>query len=266
MPARIPPRLHEAFEIIGGDAECGLLFLCDHASAAILPEFGALGLPPSELGRHIAYDIGAADVTRALAACFDAPAVLSRFSRLLIDPNRGVDDPTLVMRIADGAIVPGNARLDAAGIAARIARFYQPYDTAIRETLDAMEETGQNPAVIAMHSYTPVMKGLARPWEATVIWDFDPRLNRALLDALRREPGLIVGENEPYQGGYAGDTIDRHCLRRGLAHALVELRQNLIDTPDKAQFWAKRLARILTPVLKDPALYEKRHFGAHPLA
>ncbi|MCA1953458.1 MAG: N-formylglutamate amidohydrolase [Hyphomicrobiales bacterium] len=264
MNAVIHPESAPAFEIVGGDAGGGLLLLCDHAQASIPKEFDNLGLPARELGRHIAYDIGAEAVTRVLAAEFGAPAVMSRFSRLLIDPNRGTDDPTLVMRIADGAIVPGNARIDAAGIAARIARFYAPYDDAITRTITTMQASGRNPAILSMHSYTPAMKGIARPWEITVIWDFDPRLNRALLAALRAEHDLIVGENEPYQGGYAGDTIDRHCLRRGLAHALVEIRQDLIDTPDKAGFWGRRLARILRPVLADPTLAEIRHYGAHP--
>lgn len=264
MPLSIAPESHGAFEIIGGDDASGLVFLCDHAQATIPEEFDDLGLSRAELSRHIAHDIGAENVTRALAAAFGAPAVMSRFSRLLIDPNRGRDDPTLVMRIADGAIVPGNARIDAAGIEARIARFYDPYDDAIRRVLAAMAAGGRNPVVVAMHSFTPEMKGISRPWEITVIWDFDPRLNLALLNALRLEPGLVVGENEPYQGGYAGDTMDRHCLRNGYAHALVEIRQDLIATPETARAWGERLAGVLRPLLNTPHLHETRHFGAHP--
>jgi predicted N-formylglutamate amidohydrolase len=265
VPPLIPSQSEPAFEVIGGRAEGRLLLLCDHAAAHIPAEFGGLGLPPSELARHIAYDIGAETVTRTLAAELEAPAVTSRFSRLLIDPNRGTDDPTLVMRIADGAIVPGNARIDEAGINARIARFYVPYDAAIAATLDAMHAARPNPAVISMHSFTPCMKGVSRPWHITVIWDFDPRLNLALLNALRAEKDLIVGENEPYQGGYAGDTIDRHCLRRGLAHALVEIRQDLIAETKAAEAWGKRLAGILRPVLLDPTFHESRQYGAHPV-
>jgi predicted N-formylglutamate amidohydrolase len=264
VPSLIPSQSEPAFEVIGGMADGGLLFICDHAQATIPSEFSSLGLSADQLARHIAYDIGAETVTRALAAEFAAPA-MSRFSRLLIDPNRGADDPTLVMRIADGAIVPGNARIDEAGIMARIARFYEPYDKAIAETLDAMHAARPNPAVVSMHSFTPEMKGITRPWHITVIWDFDPRLNLALLNALRAEKDLIVGENEPYQGGYAGDTIDRHCLKRGLAHVLVEIRQDLIDTPERAEGWGKRLAGILRPLLSDPAFYESRQYGAHPI-
>lgn len=254
----------EAFEIVGGDADCGLLILCDHATPIIPPEYADLGLSSDQLGRHIAFDIGAADVTRELAATFGCPAVLSRFSRLLIDPNRGEDDPTLVMRIADGALVPGNARINDAEINARIARFYRPYDDAISRTIQTMRATGKNPVIVSMHSFTPEMKGRKRPWHITVIWDFDPRLNCALLDALMREPDLIVGDNEPYQGGYRGDTIDRHVLRAGIAHALVEIRQDLIGSEQAARAWGKRLAGALKPLLGDPDLHAARVHGAHP--
>ena len=132
-----------AFETIPGALDAGALIVCDHAANAIPPEYGTLGLPREALERHIAYDIGAADVTRALAAELGAPAVLSTFSRLVIDPNRGLDDPTLVMRFSDGAIVPGNAHADAREIARRSARFWAPYRHEIAATVDAMLATGR---------------------------------------------------------------------------------------------------------------------------
>ncbi len=254
----------DAFEIIGGSTASGLVFLCDHAQARMPACYGQLGLSSQDLSRHIAYDIGAEAVTRALALAFDAPAVMSRFSRLLMDPNRGLDDPTLVMRIADGAIIPGNATIDRAEIEARIARFYQPYDDAIARTLAGIAATGQPPVIVSMHSYTPVMKGIARPWDITVIWDFDPRLNLALLAAMQTQPDWVVGENEPYQGGYAGDTLDRHALRHGYAHALVEIRQDHIGTPEACTIWGERLAGLLRPLLALPDLRAERHYGAHP--
>ncbi|MGL5446475.1 MAG: N-formylglutamate amidohydrolase [Rhabdaerophilum sp.] len=254
----------EAFEIIEGQADIGLLILCDHATPIIPSEFSNLGMSAEQLARHIAFDIGAADVARQLATEFGCPAVLSCFSRLLIDPNRGEDDPTLVMRIADGALIPGNARIGEDEINARITRFYRPYDDAIARTIRAMRATGKNPVIVSMHSYTPEMKGRKRPWHITVIWDFDPRLNRTLLDALAREPDLIVGDNEPYQGGYRGDTMDRHVIRAGLAHALVEIRQDLIATEETARAWGKRLAGVLRPLLSNPDLYEARVHGVHP--
>ncbi|HRE21077.1 MAG TPA: N-formylglutamate amidohydrolase [Rhabdaerophilum sp.] len=263
MSDSIASQDHPAYEIVGGATRSGLVILCDHAQAMIPLEYGDLGLPPAQLARHIAYDIGVETVSRTLAAALDAPAVMSRFSRLLIDPNRGRDDPTLVMRIADGALVPGNARIDEDEIRERIERFYIPYDSAIETTLAQVAAT-RVPIILAVHSFTPEMKGIARPWHATVIWDFDPRLNLALLRALEGEPDLIVGENEPYQGGYKGDTMDRHCLQHGYPHALVEIRQDLIANEIDAKAWGERLARLVRPLLDDPALRERAWFGAHP--
>lgn len=254
----------EAFEIVAGSTETGLVVLCDHATARIPADYGQLGLGAKELGRHIAYDIGAETVSRTIATQLGCPAVLSQFSRLLIDPNRGIDDPTLVMRIADGAIVPGNATIDQREISRRIDRFYGPYDEAIRRTLAAIGATGKPPIILAMHSFTPEMKGVKRPWHATVIWDFDPRFNLAVLKALEAQPDLIIGENEPYQGGYTGDTLDRHCLRAGFAHALVEIRQDLIDSQAKAEAWGKRMADLLQPLIRNPDYRVTRIYGAHP--
>ncbi len=141
-------------ETVPGPLDAGALVVCDHASNALPPGYGTLGLPAAALERHIAYDIGAAALTRALARRLDAPAVLSTFSRLLIDPNRGPDDPTLVMRYSDGAIVPGNARADAAEIALRRARYWTPYRETVSATVEAMLPTGEPPALIAIHSFT----------------------------------------------------------------------------------------------------------------
>lgn len=234
-------------EVIQGDPATGMLLLCDHASNAIPPELDTLGLPPAQLERHIAYDIGAAEMTRAMARALGAPAVLSNFSRLLIDPNRGLDDPTLVMRLSDGAIVPGNRHIDAAGIALRIARYYEPYDAAIELAIEAALAAGHPPAIIALHSFTPFWKGVARPWHVGVLWDHEGRLARPLIAALQQEGDLVVGDNEPYHGGLPGDTIDRHATRRGLADALIEVRQDLIAGDATARDWGVRLARIVTP-------------------
>jgi predicted N-formylglutamate amidohydrolase len=257
----IPRQIEEAFEILPGPRHAGLLLLCDHAENTIPPDLSGLGLDAGELARHIAWDIGARALTHALSAALDAPAVLSRFSRLVIDPNRGEDDPTLVMRLADGAIIPGNARLDASGVEARLKRFYRPYDAAITRTLETMEATGIMPVVLCVHSYTPRMKGKARPWHATLIWDHDPRFTQPLLAALAKEPDLLIGENEPYQGGLVGDTIDRHALPRGLAHTLLEVRQDLIGDAAGVAEWAARLTRLIAPLLKNPALHLRQRHG-----
>lgn len=246
-PALVPGEV----ESIPGDVAAGILILCDHASNAMPPELGRLGLPIAELERHIAYDIGAAWMTRALAAALGAPALLTTFSRLLIDPNRGLDDPTLVMRLSDGAIVPGNAELTDAGIARRIERYHAPYDAAIVAAIGQATEAGHPPAIVSLHSFTPVWKTTPRPWHVGVLWDRDRRLAAPLIDMLQSEPDLVVGDNEPYFGGLPGDTIDRHATANGLPDALIEVRQDLIATRATAEAWGRRLAPLIRRCVDD---------------
>ncbi len=256
---------HPAFEAIRGGLDCGALIICDHASNAMPPDYGALGLPTEALDRHIAYDIGAAEVTRALAAQLGAPAVLSTYSRLLIDPNRGLDDPTLVMRYSDGAIVPGNAYIDAAEIARRSAWFWAPYRQEVAATVDAMMATGEPPALISIHSFTPVMRSLARPWKIGLLWDRDGRITKPLIEALVAEPDLRadeVGDNEPYDGALAGDTIDEIATSRGLANVLIEIRQDLIADENGQTAWAERISRLLGPIIADRRSREPTDFGS----
>jgi predicted N-formylglutamate amidohydrolase len=235
-------------EEIDGPCEAGVLFLCDHASNALPQRYGTLGIAPDQLERHIAYDSGAAALTRALAARFGAPALLTRFSRLLIDPNRGADDPTLVMRLSDGAIIPGNAQVGPQEIEERRRLFWRPYRDAVRARLDAMLAAGPVPAIISLHSFTPHWKGVPRPWEAAVLWDADPRLPAPLLTGLRGL-GVATGDNEPYDGALEGDTLFEHGAARGLPHALIELRQDLIAKPEGVAHWAAVLEEVLRPVL-----------------
>lgn len=256
MPPHFP-----AFEEIAGAPESGVLFICDHARNALPPEYGDLGLSEAQRGRHIAWDIGAADMTRRLAARFGAPAVLSTFSRILIDPNRGEDDPTLVRKIYDGAIVPGNAKADAAEIERRRALFFRPYRDAIRRRIDAMQAAGPTPAIVSLHSFTPSMGGVARPWEIGFLWDLDDRLAAPLIAAFRAQ-GVTTGDNEPYDGALEGDTIDATATAAGLANVLVETRQDLIATRDGAEAWADRLAAALAPALARPEMHVVRHYGS----
>ena len=252
----------ESHEIITGDIASGVVILADHASNAIPEEFGNLGLSRAELQRHIAFDIGVEWTARALAAALGAPAVLSRFSRLLIDPNRGDDDPTLVMQLSDGAVVPGNREIKQVDIQKRMNRFSLPYHAAIACVIDSMVTTGVVPAVISIHSFTPYMKGIARPWHVGVLWDNDPRLALPLLDTLSRDHALVVGDNEPYNGALQGDTLSRHCVSRGLAHVLIEIRQDLIGTKADAGLWGTRLGIALKPVLDTLPVHEIQHFGS----
>lgn len=238
-----------AFEIIGSDRPGPWLLTCDHASNAV-PDWvggGGLGLPASDMARHIAYDVGAAGVTRHLSALLDAPAVLSRFSRLVIDPNRGEDDPTLVMELYDGSLIPANRGIAAPERAQRLQRLYRPYHGAIDA---ALASRAPNAVYLAIHSFTPQLSGrAARPWHVTVLHAEDTRFSDALLARLRQEPDLVSAANEPYTGALRGDAVDRHALQTGRPNALIEIRNDLIETEADQRHWAARLAPMLTDAL-----------------
>jgi len=225
-------------------ANSPLLFVCDHASNAVPEAYGTLGLEPGLFGTHIAADIGAAEVTRTLAAAFGAGAVLGGWSRLLIDLNRGADDPTLVMQLSDGSLVPGNARIDRAEIERRIENFHAPYHRAIADAIDAMRSRGVVPVIVSMHSFTPVWKSFRRPWEIGILWDRDGRLARPLIDEFAKA-GFTVGDNEPYSGELENDCLYRHGTMPGLPHVLIEMRQDLIADDGSARAFAARVKPIL---------------------
>lgn len=241
------------FEIIGADRPSRWLVTCDHASNIVPPDVsgGILGICDADMNRHIAYDVGAAGVTRTLAGLLDAPAILTRFSRLVIDPNRGEDDPTLVMRLYDGTVVPGNRHATPAEVEARLARLHRPYHQAVEAALERILAGGRTPAIVSMHSFTPRLKGRPpRPWQVGVLWHRDGRLARPLIARLRDE-GLTVGDNEPYSGELEGDTLSRHGTARALPHVLIEIRQDLIGSPEGEAAWAARLAPVIRDVIAE---------------
>lgn len=234
------------FHIEGSTRPGRWLILCDHAANTVPPQVGggSLDLSDVEMARHIAWDPGAAGVARALAEVLDAPCLCSNFSRLVIDPNRGVDDPTLLRKIYDGTVIPGNRDADAAERARRIALCYQPY-------CDAIEDLAARPGtvLISIHSFTHALVGRPpRPWEIGILYaDQDPRLSLPLLERLRAHPhnNAPVGENQPYKGSLPGDTLDRHGLQKGRPHTLIELRQDVIVTETQQRGWATRLAPLI---------------------
>jgi len=262
-----PPLVTDSYEVIPGRFDTGLLLLCDHAVNALPSEYGTLGLPPAELTRHIAYDIGAEAVTRHAAAMLGAPAIMTRFSRLLIDPNRGLDDPTLIMRISDGAVVPGNRHVDAEERARRVRQYYEPYHQRIDGLIESSVAAGVPPVLLSIHSFTDSWKGTTRPWHAAILWDRDYRFSVPLLEALRSDRDIVVGENEPYDGKLAGDCMWQHGTRRGLAHTIIEIRQDLIRTPEGQLAWAQRLVAAVQAVFaRDDirvAMHRVEYFGSH---
>lgn len=251
------------FEIVEGQRDRGLLLLGDHAKRDLPVEYGDLGLPASEFERHIAFDIGVEQVTRSLANRLGVPAVMAGFSRLLIDPNRGEDDPTLIRQLYDGTAIPANYPMPDQERQTRIDRFYRPYHDAVAAMIAAVREaSGHAPLIISLHSFTPVMKGVARPWHVGILWDTDDRAARALIEMLAADPDLVVGDNEPYDGALRGDTMFRHAITPGYAHALIEIRQDLIANEAGAEGWAARLAPIIDAIVRRPDIGVAKQYGS----
>ena len=220
------------------------VLVCDHASNAVPAHMERLGLDQSELDRHIGWDIGAAMVTRALSALLDAPAYLSGYSRLVVDCNRPVGSPTAMPAVSDGTVVPANRSIAPAEAAARTDAFFRPYHDAIATCLDRAIGFGAVPILVAVHSFTPVFDGFARPWEVGLLYEHDDRLVQPLKEALAAlRPGLTIGDNEPYAiVGPSDYSIPVHGQGRGLPHIEIELRQDLIGTQEGAEAWAETLA------------------------
>lgn len=237
------------------------LLCCDHAGRAVPAALRGLGLAPAMMDRHIAYDIGAAEVTRHLADMLDAPAVLGSYSRLVIDLNRHPDDPTSIAEVSDGVAVPGNAGLGAEARQQRRQTFFEPYHREIEARLAAARNRGIVPALLSIHSFTPVMEGDERPWHVGILWNRDDRIAEPLIHRLRQGgdklwPGLCVGDNQPYSGrAQYGYTMNVHAEPAGLPHVLVEIRQDLIDTADGQATWAGILGRVLRRVLAYDGIY-----------
>jgi predicted N-formylglutamate amidohydrolase len=251
------------FDIVEGDRRRGIVLVADHARRELPDEYGTLGLPKAEFERHIAYDIGVEAVTRELAALLDAPAVLANFSRLLIDPNRGEDDPTLIRQLYDGTVVPGNYPMTAEERERRLDGFYRPYHDAIDAVAASVAEaSGAPPFIFSVHSFTPIMQGRQRPWHVGILWDLDARAPKPLIEALAADPSLVVGDNEPYDGALRGDTMFRHAIVNGFAHALIEIRQDLIAEHRDALAWAERLSPIVDAINRRPDIHVVRQFGS----
>lgn len=249
------------YEVFGLNRSARTIISCDHASNLVPPSVGGgdLGLPPRDMERHIAYDIGAEGVARALGEALDSPVIVSRFSRLVIDPNRGELDPTLLMRLYDGTIIPANRHADETEKARRLDAFHRPYHGALAQLMSARPD----PVLVAIHSFTPQFVGRPlRPWQIGVLSARDRRLSEALITALQSPDfadwveqvsgaPLCIGDNEPYTGHLPGDSVDRHALAQGHHNTLIEIRNDLIATEAQQHDWALRLAPLLQRALHD---------------
>ena len=237
------------FFIEGADRPGRWVISCDHASNRVPEQIngGSLGLPDQDMARHIAYDVGALGVAQALGRLLDAPMVASNFSRLVIDPNRGTDDPTLIMQLYDGTLIPANKGVDADERQRRIEAYHAPYHTAYAQ----LAASKPDPVILSVHSFTPQLAGRPpRPWEIGVLFAQDTRLSSALIAQLQAEGDLTVGINQPYTGYLPKDAIDTHALQHNRLNALIELRNDLIETPAQQMAWAERLAPILQTALE----------------
>jgi predicted N-formylglutamate amidohydrolase len=234
------------YELFNPEGAAPVLLICDHASRRVPRSLHDLGLDERELSRHIGWDIGAADVTRHMALQLKAPALLAGYSRLVVDCNRHLHDPTSMRPVSDGTPIPGNAALSPADRQARIDSLYEPYHRAISQRLDRFASSGVTPTLLSIHSCTPEMAGQFRPWHIGICWDSDRRLAGPVLEALGRVPDIVVGDNQPYNLDLREDySVPVHAMSRGLPHLQVEFRQDLVATPVQARRWAEVLLAAL---------------------
>jgi predicted N-formylglutamate amidohydrolase len=245
-------------ELVAPTGQQPLLLLCDHAGRQVPEAMARLGISEEMLARHIGWDIGAADLTRALARRLGAAAVLNHCSRLVIDPNRRPGNPTSVPAVSDDCVIPGNQDLAPDALRERVRRYFLPYHRTVARQIAAFSRKRTVPAVISVHSFTPRMNGEDRPWHVGVLWRQDRRISDPVLEALRARGDLVVGDNQPYSGlGEFGFTIEFHTQRTRLPHVMFEVRQDEIDTPEKAFRYADILARALAAPLASPELYTR---------
>lgn len=231
------------YEIVNPEGRAAMTIICDHASNALPPELADLGVSPAGMQRHIAWDIGAAPIARYLAKAFDATAILCSTSRLVIDCNRQLSNPTLIPAVSDGTPIPANRDLQAAERSRRIAAYFTPYHDACRRVLDRKCGDGQRPLFISVHSMTERMNGVFRPWEISLSSNENRRATDAVLAALTAKLGLSAGDNQPYNMDPKEDySTPEHALSRGLDYLQVEFRQDLVSTSSGQENYARIFA------------------------
>jgi predicted N-formylglutamate amidohydrolase len=244
------------FTLINEDGQTPALLVCDHASRAFPRAMQQLGVADWVLDKHVACDIGAGSVTRHLSRLIDAPAVLAGYSRLIVDLNRKLHEPSAFIKVSDGIAIPGNLDISEAEKEDRVRSFFNPYHDAISRKLEDFRERDIIPAFISIHTCTPVFNRVVRQMHIGVMWDKDGRIPVPLLERLREIDGVSVGDNEPYSGRHPHDyTVDFHAERTGLPCVGIEVRQDLVNTVEGAEKWAGILAEAFRDVLTDTSIY-----------
>lgn len=250
------------FERVNPHGHSPLLLLCDHASNAVPRRLHNLGLDPQTLrSSHIAWDIGAACVTRGLAKRLNAPALLAGYSRLVIDCNRQPGHPTSIPPASDQIPIPANQDLSDTEAALRAETFFWPYHHAITQDIAGLWRHGPPPAIISVHSFTPVFNGLRRPWEIGLLWNHDPRILQPLRRWLEQyHSDLCIGDNQPYSGRDFGFTVEHHAAAAGLPHIGLEIRQDLINDAAGCERWVAVLAPALEAILSNESLHRIENY------
>lgn len=250
-PGDVPP-----FQVLNKKGRAPVLITGDHASNRMPLKLDLLGLEPEHLDQHISWDIGTRELVERLCTRLDAPAVIAGYSRLVADVNRRIESSTIMPPVSGGIRVPGNEGLTESQRSARLNEVYWPYHKRISRMLRGFRERGVIPALISIHSFTPELEGVSRPWHAGVLWDKDPRIAVPLMRKLAERTGLEVGDNQPYSGKHPHDfTVDHHAESAGFPHVSIETRQDLIGNSAGAESWAAVLGEVLAEILEDPGLF-----------
>jgi predicted N-formylglutamate amidohydrolase len=247
------------------DKKSNFLIIGDHASNYIPDEYKNLGLDDEILATHIAYDIGVREVAIHLAEHLKCPLVMTDFSRLLIDVNRGIDDPTLIMKVSDGKIIEGNKNIsildDCKEKKKRINNYYNAYHNKISEIIKRLLKKNIFPAIISIHSFTPKFGGNKRSTELGILWDSDNRLSEIFFSYLNKNnKDINIGNNKPYTGRLKNDTLYRHGTKQGLANVLIEIRQDLIVDSVKQKEFSKLIAQPLLENKSNAHLFKKKFY------